>query len=125
MEKELCFKFLEHLYKYSSGILKKQHIEEVDIRYINNEVDNFLKRLDPAVAAGYDKAGALSKVAKIKEENHADKALNVSKSLLKARYSLLNIFTRQPDDAHLQRYAKVAEFTETVKKVIIVMDLAQ
>ncbi|GEM_PF-4077831 len=125
MEKELCFKFLEHLYKYASGVLKKERIEAVDITYINNEVGNFLGRVKPELTAGYDKAGALAKIEKIPEETGKDKALNVSKFLIKARIPLLRLFMGDEDDAHAQRAAKVDAFRERVKKVITVMELAQ
>lgn len=121
----MCFKFLEHLYRYSSGILKKEHITGVDVTYINNEIDNFLKRLDPAEAALYDKAGALSKIGKIEEETRADKAVNVSKVLLKSQYKLLSLFWGEKDDGHIQRFNRISEFNERIKKIIIVLDLSQ
>ena len=122
MKQELCFKFLEHLYKYSSGILKKEHIEDVDITYINNEVANFVRRLNPEETATYDKAGVLSKIEKIREETAGDKAVNVSKMILKSRFKLLGALFGGKDDAHVQRFNKISEFNERIKKIIVVLE---
>jgi hypothetical protein len=122
MKQEMCFKFLEHLYNYSSGILKKEHISDVDITYINNEVDNFFRRLILEEAATYDKTGVLSKVEKIKEETTADKAANLSKMLLKSRFKLFGALFGTKDDAHIQRFNKITEFKERIKKVIVILE---
>jgi hypothetical protein len=122
MEKELCLKFLVHLYKFSSAILKKPHIDEVDITYINNEVENFLKRIDPGVAKHYDKLGALGKIGKIKQETKTDQAANLAKFLLKLKFKWLEIFMGHKNDAHVQRHRKISEFNETVKKVVGVVE---
>lgn len=122
MEKELCLKFLVHLHKFSLTILKKPHIDEVDITYINNEVENFLKRIDPEVIKQYDKLGALGKIGKIKQETKVDQAANISKFLLKIKFKWLEIFMGHKNDAHVQRHQKITEFNETVKKVVGVVE---
>ena len=103
--------------------MKKPQINEVDITYINTEVDNFLKRIDPIVSAEYDKAGALSKVEKIKVETGVDKSMNLTKSLLKSKFHLLGALFGNKDDAHAQRHAKISEFNDRIKKVIVILDL--
>lgn len=122
MEKELCIKFLVHLHKFSSAILKKPHIDEVDITYINNEVENFLKRIDPETTKRYDKLGALGKIGKIKQETKADQAANIAKFLLKLKFKWLEMFMGRKNDAHAQRHRKIAEFNETVKKVVGIVE---
>jgi hypothetical protein len=125
MKQEMCFKFLEHLYKYSAGILKKEYINDTDITYINNEVDNFFRRLDPQEAAEYDKTGVLSKIEKIKEETMGNKVANLSKMVLKIKYKLLGALLGAKDDEHVQRFNKISEFNERIKKVIAVLEFGQ
>jgi len=124
MDKELCLKFLVHLHRFASTVARKDHINEVDITYINNEVANFLSRLDPKAAAVYDKAGALQAVARIPEESAADKAFMISKHILKAKARWLPLLGAQKDEAHEHRKAKVEEFREKVRKVIALLEYA-
>jgi hypothetical protein len=122
MEKELCLKFLVHLHQYATSVLRKPHIEAEDLMYINNEVEVFRKRLDKGMAVAYDPAGALDAIAKLQEESAGDKAMHVSKFLLKQKFRWLNVFLGAKDDAHAAREAKVLEFRENVKKVLALIE---
>jgi hypothetical protein len=44
--------------------MKKNFYLEVYITYINNEVEDFLKRIDPEAIKRYDKLGAWEKLEK-------------------------------------------------------------
>lgn len=124
MEKELCLKFLVHLYKYSQTMLAKPRIEEVDVVYINNEVDNFRKRLDREETKEYDKLGALDKVATIPLETVGDKAVNASLFLVKAKFKVLSLLTGSNDDAHRKRFEKISAFNEDIRKIIALLEYA-
>jgi hypothetical protein len=125
MEKELCLKFLVHLHKYSTSVLQKPHINETDITYINNEIENFLRKLDKGAAAEYDAAGALNAIQKIPAESMGDKAVLVSKFVLKAKFKWIHLLFGGKDEAHLKREAKVSEFREKVKKVLAVIEYSR
>ena len=124
MEKEMCLKFLVHLYKFSQRTLAKTHIDAVDITYINNEVENFHRKIDHKIASLYDKSNALAVVENITQETVADKAMNISLFLLKSKFKVLKLFFGAKDDAHQKRFEKVSEFNEKIKKVLAVLEYA-
>ena len=123
MDKELCLKFLVHLYRYSDSVARKARINEADLVYINNEVDQFLARLDKERAKAYDPAGALEKIARIPLESAREKAVMFSKFLLLAQNKWLTLFFGKKDDAHENRLEKVGEFKERVRKVIALIEM--
>jgi hypothetical protein len=71
-----------HLHKTASAILRKEHINEVDITYLNTEVDHFFRKLDKDKAGKYDPAEALGAIQRIPEEMIGDKAVFVAKFIL-------------------------------------------
>jgi hypothetical protein len=123
MDKELCLKFLVHLYRYSDSVARKPRINEADLVYINNEVDQFLARLDRGKSKVYDPAGALEKIARIPLESAREKAVMFSKFLLLAQNKWLTLFFGKKDDAHENRLEKVGEFKERVRKVITLIEM--
>lgn len=125
MDKELCLKFLVHLHKCASAVLQKEHIKEIDITYLNNEVDNFHRKLDMGKAREYDASGALGAIRKIEEESAGDKAVYLSKFLLKGKFDWMSSLFGSKDEAHVQREAKVSEFKERVKKVLALVEYSR
>jgi hypothetical protein len=123
MDKDLCLKFLVHLYRYSDSIARKSRINEADLVYINNEVDQFLSRLDREKSKAYDPAGALERIVRIPLESAREKAVMLSKFVLLSQNKWLTLFFGRKDDAHENRLEKVGEFKERVRKVITLIEM--
>ena len=119
MEKELCLKFLVHIHKYSTEIMKKDYINEVDLTYINNEIDNFKNRLG-SDRQNYDKNGLLNGIEKIDQETKVDKVSNILGMILRSRTAIMNIGKK--DSEHEKRFDKISEFREKLKKIIFIIE---
>lgn len=124
MDKELCLKYLEHLYRYSSSMLTRDNINEIDITYINNEVDRFLQKLDMEQSRSYDPANALGKLEKIPQDGMVKKAVGVVTFLARMRIQMLNMAFGGKGDEYMKRHRKISEFKERVRKIIAIIDFS-